>query len=200
MQLSRSFIAELEESLNRGTSAQRAHILRRVTELFVQQAETYAADHIGLFDDVIGHLIRKIERVALIELSDRLAPVPNAPSNVIRQLSRDNDIEIAGPILQHSPVPTDDDLVEIAKTKSQAHLAAIAGRQHINEPVTDVLVERGEPGVVLKVTANEGARFSEMSFVRLITGAANDRELAAIVAKRKDIPAELRPFLDMAAG
>jgi uncharacterized protein (DUF2336 family) len=29
---------------------------------------------------------------------------------------------------------TDDDLVEIAETKSQAHLSAIASRARINEP------------------------------------------------------------------
>ena len=157
----------------------------------MQQAETYAPDHVGLFDDVIGHLIRKIERVALIELSDRLAPVPNAPSNVIRQLSRDNDIEIAGPILEHSPVPTDDDLVEIAKTKSQAHLAAIAGRQHINEPVTDVLVDRGDADVTHKVTSNKGARFSHHGFARMIRKAEHDANLASAIAARRDVPPQL---------
>lgn len=191
MQLSKSFIAELEESLNRGTSVQRANILRRVTDLFVQQAASYSADHIGLFDDVMGHLIRKIERVAMIELSDRLASIPNAPNNVIRQLSRDNDIEIAGPILEQSPVPSDDDLIEIARTKSQAHLAAIAGRKHINEPVTDVLVDRGDADVTHKVTSNSGARFSHHGFARMIRKAEHDANLAAAVAARRDVPPQL---------
>ena len=47
-------------------------------------------------------------------------PIDRAPVNVIGRLSYDDDIDIAGPILEQSNVLTDDDLVEIASTKSQA--------------------------------------------------------------------------------
>ena len=77
------------------------------------------------------------ERQALIELTGRLAPIDRGPINVIGHLSRDDDIEISGPILEQSNMLTDNDLVEIATTKSQAHLSTIAGRKRIGEPVTD---------------------------------------------------------------
>ena len=56
------------------------------------------------FDDVIGRLIDKVDRLALTELSGRLASVANAPVNVIDRLARHDDIAIAGPILQKSSV------------------------------------------------------------------------------------------------
>jgi len=200
MSHAQALIAELDTVLVSASEARQRAMLRDVTDLFLNAAERYSGEQVAVFDDIMCRLIANADRGTLIELSSRLAPVSNAPVNVIGRLSCHDELVIAGAFLEKSESVRDSDLVEVAKTKSQAHLMVIAGRPRINEPVTDVLVERGEPAVVLKVTANEGARFSEMSFVRLITGAANDRELAAIVAKRKDIPAELRPFLDMAAG
>ena len=91
-------------------------------------------------------------------------------------------------------------LVGIAMTKSQGHLLAIAGRARINDVVTDVLVERGNPDVKHKVAANAGALFSETGFARLVSEARMDKEFAMLLAERDDILPELRPFLDQALG
>ena len=65
-------------------------------------------------------------------------------SKLVRRLAKDDDIAVAGPVLTQSPRLPETDLVEIAKTKSQAHLLAISGRTGIAEAVTDVLVRRGD--------------------------------------------------------
>ena len=117
-------------------------MLRGVTDLFVNGAEAFADEHVAVFDDVIGRLIEKADRPALTELSGRLAPIDNAPANVIDRLARHEDIAIAGPILQKSNVVTDQTLAEVAGAKGEKHLAAIAGRPLISEAVTDVLVGR----------------------------------------------------------
>jgi uncharacterized protein (DUF2336 family) len=41
---------------------------------------------------------------------------------------------MAGPVLVNSEQLTDGDLIEIAKSKSQAHLTMIARRAQLNEP------------------------------------------------------------------
>lgn len=81
--------------------------------------------------------------------------------------------------------------MEIAKAKSQDHLSAIAGRQHINESVKDILIERGTSKVAQKVTANVGALFSQLGFTHVKRRAETDDELAVAVANRKDPPPEL---------
>ena len=68
-------------------------------------------------------------------------------------------------------------LADIAKTKSHRHLAAIATRPHLTEPVTDILVERGNSDLVRKIAANE---------------------LATTIAARSDVPEEVQPFLKLA--
>jgi uncharacterized protein (DUF2336 family) len=191
MQGATSLIEELETTLRRGNSAQRADILHRVTRLFLAGAENYNDQHVALFDTVMLRLIETIERQALVRLSADLAPVPNAPAGVVHKLARDDDIEISRPVLQQSAVLSDEFLVEVARSKSQQHLEAIAARPQIAESVTDVLVERGNAAVTLKVTGNRGARFSRAAMLRVADRARENPALAEAFAHRADIPPDV---------
>ena len=79
----------------------------------------------------------------------------------------------------------------MARTKGQAHLAAIAGREGIGEAVTDVLVRRGDNEVMRNVADNQSAKLSEGGFSALVKRAEGDGELAEKVGQRPDIPAHL---------
>ena len=186
-----SLIDELESSLSSGTSVQRADILRRVTDLFLQRRESFADEHVALFDDVMCHLVTQIERHALIRLSLQLAPIENPPTRILHRLAENDDIAISGPVIERSRVLNDDFLVDLAMTKSQAHLAAIAGRATVAEKVTDVLVERGDAEVTLKLTRNHGARFSRPAFMKVVEKAGKDEKLAEIFIARRDVPADV---------
>jgi uncharacterized protein (DUF2336 family) len=129
-----------------------------------------------------------IEGATRAELSARLAPIASAPAGVIRSLACDDDIAVAGPVLRHSDRLTDEDLVEIAKSKSQDHLLELSGRSGLCEDVTDILVDRGDSPVRHKIAANAGARFSETGFSKLAIYAEDDEGLLATVARRGDIP------------
>lgn len=183
-----SLIPELEEVIQRGSRQKRAETLRRITSLFLDGASRFTDEHVDLFDDVFGKLIAEIETKARAELSIRLAPVGNAPTNVLRKLANDDDISVAGPVLTLAPRLDDADLVGVARTKSQAHLQAISARQMLGEAVTDVLVRRGNNDVVRRVADNHNARISETGFSRLVKRAEDDGILAEKVGLRPDIP------------
>jgi uncharacterized protein (DUF2336 family) len=196
-----SLIPELEEVIQHGSRKKRVETLQRVTTLFLYGASSYNDEHIDLFDHVFGLLIKEIENQARAELSARLAPVPNAPVNVLRALAKDDDIAIAGPVLTLAPRLPDADLVDVAKTKSQAHLQAISARQILGEAVTDVLVGRGDREVARTVAGNRGARISTQGFSRLVQRAADDGVLAEKVGLRPDIPPPMfRELLMRATG
>lgn len=186
-----SLIPELEEVVERGSSERRAETLKRITAFFLDGASHFNEDHVRLFDEVFGRLIAEIESKARAELSSKLAPVGNAPVTVVRQLAHDDDISIAGPVLSQSGRLDESDLVDIARTKSQAHLLAISGRSGIAEPVTDVLVSRGDSAVVQRVVENQTSRLSDMSFSKLVGQAESDGDLAEKVGLRPDIPPRL---------
>ena len=186
-----TLLSELESAIQSGSGERRTEILRRVTDLFVNAAPQISEEQTAVFGDVFEHLIREIEWKAVLELSDRVAAVDNTPHKLVRRLAYDDSIEISGPVLEQSERLGDDELVEIARTKSQAHLAAIAGRSHIHESVTEVLVERGDRAVVQKVAANDGARLSDLSFRALVDRSEEDEDLAETVAKRRELPPQL---------
>ncbi len=183
-----SLIPELEDVIQHGTREKRVDALQRITTLFLDSASRYSHEHVDLFDGVFGLLIEEIETKARAELSSRLAPVSNAPVNVLRTLANDDDIAVAGPVLKLASRLAEADLIDVARTKSQAHLQAISARPALGEAVTDVLVRRGDREVARRVADNRGARISQTGFVSLVKRAQDDGILAEKVGLRPDIP------------
>src|SRR6202158_6525113 len=97
-----SLIADLEDAIKSGSQDRRVETLRRVTDLFLNDADRLNEAQIGLFDDVLCHLIKRIETKALVELSGHLAAGDNSPIEVIRRLARNDEIAVAGPVLTQS--------------------------------------------------------------------------------------------------
>jgi uncharacterized protein (DUF2336 family) len=186
-----SLIAELETAIQSGSREKRLETLRRITDLFLFDANRLNDQQIDVFDDVLSHLVSNIEGKALAELSAKLAPIKNAPIDVVRRLARDDDIEIAEPVLSQSARLNAKELIEIASTKSQNHLFAISGREMLDTSVTDVLLDRGDRRVVLRLAENCGAQFSGTGFSTLVKRSEQDEQLAEKVGLRTDLPLSL---------
>jgi uncharacterized protein (DUF2336 family) len=183
-----AILDEIDAGLAAGNVRHRLKLLQHVTDLFVAGSRRYSGAEIALFDDVLMRLTAEIEIEARERLAQRLAPLPDSPPKLIRQLAFDDAIAVAGPVLVASPRLSDADLVENATTRSQDHLYAIAQRLKLSEAVTDVLIERGNRRVVRRTARNEGARISLAGYRRVVEFARRDRKLALTVAKRSDIP------------
>ncbi len=101
----------------------------KVRALSDQVLETLARDH--------AVKVRQIVAEALKDSVD--APLP-----VIRKLARDIEIQVAGPILEHSPLLTDEDLLEIiAAGPIRGALNAIAKRRQLSDKLSDGGGDRG---------------------------------------------------------
>jgi uncharacterized protein (DUF2336 family) len=185
-----ALIQELDNAVANGTPARRAQMLARITDIFVTGSVTYSTNQIELFDDVFVRIAAVIELSARAMLAKRLAKMPRAPSMISRVLASDDEIDVAGPVLEHSQKLDNETLVATAQTKSQKHLLAISRRSSLDEAVTDVLVERGDQPVVLSTASNPAARFSDKGYTTLVKRSAGDDELTTRVALRPDIPRE----------
>ena len=97
-------------------------------------------------------------------------------------------IDVARPILERSPVLTDNDLANLATTQSEAHRFAISGRLFLSALVTDVLVKRGSPRVLIRVAGNDGAELSPDGVATLVERSSGDEVLEATLASRRDRP------------
>ena len=186
-----ALISDLESAIQEGQQDKRVAILRQVTDLFVIGAEGFNEDHVNVFGDVLARLANRVENKVLAELSVKLAPVANAPNAIVQKFARHDEIAVAGPVLTQSPRLSDNDLIEIAKSKGQMHLGAISERTRLAAAVTDVLVARGDSSVVLKLSRNRGAAFSNAGFSALAKRAEGDEQLTESVGSRVDLPPEV---------
>lgn len=188
MSVHSALLAELDGALAAGGSDRQNTILEKLADLFVLGAASYSDDQIALFDNVFTRLVARIETSARATLAERLAVIPRAPPAVSRILAADDAVAVAGPVLRHCARLDSALLAEFARTKSQEHLLAISLRRYLDQSVTDVLVRRGERGVLINAARNMGAQFSDFGFTTMIARAKDDDELAACIGARRELP------------
>ena len=137
-----SKLSELENLLRRLPPTKRATLLKAITELFVENNSRYRQAQVALFDRLFGQLVTGSSQDSAATLSRRIAGLSNAPMKLIDRLAHDDDITVAEPVLMRSPCIENATLIEIARTKGQTHLLAIACRTRLGEEIVDLLVAR----------------------------------------------------------
>ncbi len=184
-------LQELDAVIVKSTPARKSNMLRRFTDQLIGLQESIAEEQVVAFDRVIVSLARDVEREARRELAAHIAPMRKGPRLTLRDLAFDDDASVSTPVLRLSPCIDEDDLVEIAREKSQEHLLAIAHRRDLPVVVTDILVDRGDAPVQTTVTSNHTARFSDESLIKLAELAEANEALRLALRGRRDVPSVL---------
>src|ERR1700684_4648450 len=136
MTVATSLIPGLDEIVKHGDPKRRSDAARRIAELFLRGAANFRPDHVDLFDGVLIDLVPHTELAARADLAERLSVLANAPRGLVGQLTREDEISIAGPLLRRSPVIDEPTLIEIARIKGQGHLLAMAERAMLSSDLT----------------------------------------------------------------
>jgi uncharacterized protein (DUF2336 family) len=197
-----SLLSDLDARLPQESASWRGTALRQVVALFLSNADAYSGEQIALFDEVMDRLTKKLDRAQLAELSAALAGVSQAPSKLLASLACHADPAVCGPVLEHWNALPDTAMITIVDKDGAdpGTIAKIAARNELSESVTDALIKRGNAAMRRKLLDNPKARLSEMGFARLVSAINGDKALAAAIAARPELPAELRPFVDAALG
>jgi uncharacterized protein (DUF2336 family) len=183
-----SLSADLERAMATRSGQRRSDTLRKVTDLFVENAPSFGSDHVTLFDDVMGRLIEDTDVAAKAEVSQRLATIDNAPPKLVDRLAADEAIDVAAPMLESSNRLSEKQLAALAAVKGRRHVLAIAKRRQLGQVVTDALISRGDSQVSRTVATNAGAKLSDKGYDKLVGLAADDASLAECMVVRADIP------------
>lgn len=112
---------------------------------------------------------------------------PKLPRDIAIKLAKDIDT-IAVPVLTHSPVFTDQDLVEILKSKAAAKAIAVAKRISVSDHVAKAIIRFGDSYAVAEVAANDGALISEETASEMLDIYKNDDLIAQSMIERRDLP------------
>ncbi|HYE48266.1 MAG TPA: DUF2336 domain-containing protein [Azospirillaceae bacterium] len=154
---------------------------------------TMSADKVGQIErmalDILETLARDQTTAVRQILSDALKDVPNAPASVMHELARDLEISVSGPVLRHSPVLTDEDLLEIiAGNPLDDRLVAIAERAGVGSAVSDAIVRTESEAAVASLLSNASAQIREETLDRIIELAPRHEPWHAPLVRRPSLP------------
>ena len=181
------------------SSEKRRDLLREITSMLVRDPKMQTSVNCSAFDEIAAVVVADLKSEARSEISHMLAKAPLPLGRTARELAMD-DIAVARPMLEHSTALTDNDLVDVASSRSQEHLMAVTRRTNIAERVSHALVEHGEDRVVASLLGNRGARIARPTYERVAERAQDSAILQAPLVRRQGVPLDLLNDLYMAVA
>ena len=198
-----------------------AKITALVPEFASEERETIRALSHKVLETLARDQAVKVRQIVAEALKDSV----DAPVAVIQKLARDIEIQVAGPILEYSPLLTDEDLLEIiAHGPIRGALTAIAKRRQLSDKLSDGVAVAaladagGESNSVRKLLQNKSAQIREDTLDRILDQAGKVpawheplverptlpmkaiKRLAAFVSRSLLEALEQRPDLDAATA
>ncbi len=105
-------------------------------------------------------------------LAEALKALPDAPHDVVFTLAMDTEASVSAPMLEFSPVLTDEDLqAVILASPMTAQLAAISRRINVGEEVSNAIVGTGNVDAITALLKNASAQIREETLDAIIDAA-----------------------------
>jgi uncharacterized protein (DUF2336 family) len=182
VRLSETDIRRLVKGDSVDERAAAAHKLCRAVEkaALTDQDRSAAEGIIRVLASDASELVRRA-LVVTLKTSDLM------PRDVAMRLARDLE-SVALPIINASPVFTDEDLVEIIKTGAVSRQIAVAERERLSKRVTAAIAIFGGEPAVAACCANDNAKFAEASLQRAIDRFPRSEDVVNAIAYRKALP------------
>ncbi len=172
-----------------GDEAVRAELAAKVAQLTASDGRGAQEKAQRFVEDTLELLARdQATRVRQI-LADALKSVAHAPPQVIQRLARDAEDVVACPILEFSPLLSDEDLLEIiASSGVSSRLCAISRRSNLGEVISDAIVQRDDRKAVAELLANSSAQIREETLDSLIDGSMQETSWQPPLVERPALP------------
>lgn len=141
---------------------------------------------LSLAFDIVRILIDKVELDIRRNIAEYLAERDDVPPDLIRFLAND-EIVVAYPVLVHSGMLRDDELIDIAVKKSARHRLAVAIRMDLSEPVTEALVRSKDPDVIATLLYNDNATIRPKTLDALVNASRSVKAYREPLTHRSDL-------------
>ena len=168
----------------------RQALAHSISEVYLAEDSHLSEREEILIQDIIHQVIHELEMPLRQAISLRLAGNPIVSEDLVLTLANDR-IEVAYPILLHSPALKDPALLAIVGELTVRHRMAVAGRKTVSETITDALIAHGEEQVIRKVLENPGSRISPVSMRQVVRESRRVRAYQKPLVHRSDLPPDL---------
>lgn len=124
-------------------------------------------------------------------LSQTLKDQLGAPADIINQLARDIERDVAEPILRHCAALSDEILLDIVRTHPENWpLDAVAGRAHVSVELSDAIIEASQERAGQILIENKTAQISDGTLHKIIEKARTFVSWQRPLAIRPVLPLE----------
>jgi len=151
--------------------------------------------------EILGVMARdqlgRVRELLAWALRDLDAAPPEVIDEVVNRLARDSELEVAGPLLEHSPLLTESVLLEIiGSTGMPGAVAAIAGRANLPGSLADAVVGSAidaagavsDGDSVVALLANPSAQIREETLDRIVESAPGQTTWHDPLVRRPSLP------------
>jgi uncharacterized protein (DUF2336 family) len=132
-------------------------------------------------------LANDAEKLVRQRLAESVKSNPDLPHDIAVKLAFDI-VEVAAPIIRHSLVLTDEDLIAVVGKCSVEHSLACAQRSYLSPAVTSALVATNDERVILSFLGNKNAQVSESTCHLLIDNFSHMPRIVDAMSLRAALP------------
>ncbi len=123
-------------------------------------------------------------------LAEALKALPDVPHDIVLELAMDIEATVAAPVLEFSPVLTDEDLQAVIEASPMtAQLAAISRRINVGEEVSNAIVGTGNVEAITGLLKNSSAQIREETLDAIIDAAPRQNTWHEPLAHRLNLTA-----------
>lgn len=152
-----------------------------------------------LISDVMIALMRQAEQDLRMALSEKLSAMNEVPLRLALHLAND-EIDVATPMLEKSPVLGDMDLIYIIKSKTSEYWQAIAKRNSMSDHVINVLAETRDNPTAHNLIQNMNIVLPEKAALEITAMASHEEDLAKGLLHRSEISDDIAVKLYSVVG
>ncbi len=144
----------------------------------------------NLAEEIFRVMVKDVEVRVREALSEHLKHCVDIPHDLALKLAEDVD-SVALPMLRFSEALTDNDLIAIIQYHGAAKQIAVAQRASVSSKVAGALVGSKNEQAVETLVANDGARFEDALFERILVEYKGCDGVEDVLTRRADLPARI---------
>ncbi|MEM7426589.1 MAG: DUF2336 domain-containing protein [Pseudomonadota bacterium] len=168
-----------------------AEIVRELLDLMAASGGSVQPQERALAADTLLRMLERIPDRSKVELAERVSIMEDPPAMIVSQLVLDENLEIAGPLIERGTVVSDQDLLAVIETCNIDKCIMVARRRHVPQGVANALIDTQEPNVLLALARNGDVTLAPDVLQRLTDLARTQAALQAPLVTRTDMTPQI---------
>lgn len=170
------------------TPKARGALVQRLCELVSWPESRIPPHERQLAADILVGLLRTSNVDVRQRCAIGMLRIHDAPKTLLRYLARD-EIRVAQRLLEEGIGFDESDLIATIRAGVATHWLAIAKRRGLSEPVSDALLQTGDPQIIEAVLRNQTAKLSTNGIDVVVARSRQAAQLPALLVPRSELRA-----------